>query len=245
MKKNFILLAVILLLTGCKATANISIDKDTITETVRVFEQDSKKYESYKKWNGFPITLYYDQKLKSPAWMPNREKESGVPYYNVDIDDQEHIISMSGKFSLTNHTKSSLVRNCFRLYNIIQEDNKTIFSTSKGLTCAFNNFDIVVSTPYTVVTSNATKVDTETNTYIWNINSSNVNNSNVYLEVDFSKRYNEEPAENGESNSSNEQSQPVNEKTNFIVFIVVAVGLLIVIIISYYLYKKRQKTSQL
>ena len=46
MKKNFILLAMILLLTGCKATANISIDKDTITETVRVFEQDSKKYES-------------------------------------------------------------------------------------------------------------------------------------------------------------------------------------------------------
>ena len=247
MKKYYILIFILLLLTGCKATATISIDKNTITETVKVSEKDNKKYNSYKNWNGFPVPLYYDQELEAPLWVPKREKEDGVLYYDVNSYDQNHTIITSGKFNLNNHNRSSLVRNCFKLYNVISKNNKTIFSTSKGLICAFKQFDIIVTTPYTVTSHNASKVDTNTNTYTWNINNSNVKTASVFLEVDFSKKYNEKEASNNKKNNTSQQENIIinNHNTNAIGYIIIVIIIVAIIIMGIYLYKRKGKVSSL
>ena len=126
MKKYLLIILLAFLITGCKANVNISIDKDNVSEKVIVYEKDAKLYNKYKKWGGFPVPLYYDQKLEAPMWMPNREKEQGVPYYNVTMNDTEKTIVTTGQFALNEHQRSSLVRNCFKLYNVISENNKTI-----------------------------------------------------------------------------------------------------------------------
>lgn len=239
MKKIHLLFIIVLFLTGCSASANISIDKNSIVETVNIIEQDTNKYNKYKNWNGFPVPLYYDQDLKVPLWMQNREKESGVSYYDVKNDDNNKTLNITGKFTVNNHNRSSLVRNCFKLYNVINENSKTIFSTSQGLTCAFKNFDIRISTPYTVVTNNADKVDSENNVFIWNINSSNAKNASVYLEVDFSKKYKEDENTNYEDTSQKE------EKSNNFIYIIVIIVTTIIILFGLYFYTniKKRNTS--
>lgn len=235
MKKIYALLIGIVFLTGCSATADISIDKDSVVENVKVSEQDIDKYNKYKNWNGFPVPLYYDQDLKVPLWMNDREKESGVSYYDVKNDDNNKTIEISGKFKLNNHNRSSLVRNCFKLYNVINEGSKTIFSTSKGLTCAFKNFDIKVYTPYTVVTNNADKVDYENNIYTWNINSSSAKNASVYLEVDFSKKYKEDQVTN-----EDDTTEKASESNTFVYTIIIIITT-IIIALGLYFYTKFKK----
>ena len=244
MKKIYFLFVIVLFLTGCSATANISIDKDSVIENIIVSEQDTNKYNKYKNWGGFPVPLYYDQELQAPLWMPNREKEKGVSYYDVVKNDSNKTIEITGKFTSKNHNRSSLVRNCFRFYNVINEGSKTIFSTSKGLTCAFKNFDIKVSTPYTVVTHNADKVDSENNVFTWKVNSSNSKNVGIYLEIDFSKKYNETETSYGDNNETSNQQKGENTSSTLI-YIFIIVAIIILAVGGIYLYRRKQKVSSL
>lgn len=245
MKKILIVITFVLLLTGCRATVDVSIDKDKVTEKVSVREQNSTAYNEMKNWDGFPVTLYYDADLEAPLWMPNREKESGVAYYDVSMNDSEKTITATGNFSLSEYNRSSLVRNCFKLFNVITEGKTTIFSTSNGLICDFNNFDVVVNTPYTVTNSNATNVDSINNTYTWKVNNSNRDTVSIYLEVDFSKKYNESSSivENDNSNASTKQEQKKNYLK--IVLIIVVIIVLALAISILYFYKKNKKVSSI
>lgn len=243
MKKYYILVLMLFLITGCKATVNINIDKDVVTEKVDIYEDNSSNYNNYKNWNGFPIPLYYDQKLKTPIWMPNREKEQGVSYYTIDTNDINRNITATGKFSLKNHTRSYLVRNCFKLYNIINEDSKTIFSTSKGLICALKNFDIKIYTPYTVINNNANRVDTTNNIYTWNINSTNTETASIYLEIDFSKKYNESNLDNGDNNNDSNNHNNSQYSKNIIAIMIIT-SIIIIVIGATYLYNRKRKLSE-
>lgn len=241
MKKILVMLIGLFLVTGCNANVDISIDKDTVTEKVTVSAANEKEYNQVKNWNGFPVTLYYDEELETPPWMTNREKENGVSYYDTNFEDIDYKFIGTGKFSMEEHTRSSLVRNCFKLYNIIDTDSKKIFSTSKGLICAFKNFDINISTPYVVTTNNASKVDKENNTYTWTINDSNYKDTNIYLEIDFSKKYNET---DNDDNKDSKEAQNSN-KVRKIITIVIVSGTVIVAFGGLYLYMKKQKASEL
>ena len=236
MKRIYILLIIVLFLTGCSSVVNIAIDKNSVTETVNISESNLSRYNAIKNWNGFPAPLYYDQELDAPMWMPSREKENGVSYYDVVSDDQNHSLKITGNFKLKEHTRSYLVRHCFRFYNVITEGQRTIFSTSKGLTCSYRNFSIVVSTPYVVINNNADGVDKDNNTFTWNINNSNYRDVGLYMEVDFSKKFKEE------SNNNNNIPAKTTTNSNYI-HIIVGVIIALVALSGLYLYSRRQKNS--
>lgn len=235
MKKIYILLIVVLFLTGCSSVVNISIDKNSVAETVNISESNLSRYNAIKNWNGFPAPLYYDQNLDTPMWMPNREKESGVSYYDVVSDDQNHSLKITGNFNLEDHTRSHLVRKCFRFYNVIPEGQKTIFSTSKGLICSYRKFSIVVSTPFVVLNNNADTVDKDNNTFTWNVNNSNYKNVGLYMEVDFSKKFKEE-------SNNDSVSAKTSSNSNYL-YIIIGAIVVLVVLSGLYLYSKRQKNS--
>ena len=241
-KKIFIMVLMLMITTGCSSTVNINIDKNKIEEKVTIVTPNDVEYNKVKNWSGFPVTLYYDQELKNPF---GNEKESGVPYYNVNMNDSERTVTASGNFTLIDHKKSSLVRNCFKLYNVISQGNKTIFSTSKGLICSFNQFQLVINTPYTVLENNADITNSDTNTYIWNINKSNAQNASVYLEVDFSKRYNEEEVTPDGKSTPQEEKTVTTVINKKIIYIVLAIVTAVIVLASVYLYKKHKDTSSL
>ena len=240
-KKIFIMFIMLIITTGCSSKVNINIDRNRIDEKVSIVASDNSEYNKIKNWSGFPVTLYYDQELSNPF---SNEKEEGVLYYDVNMNDSAKTMTASASFTLANHNRSSLVRNCFKLYNIASRGGKTVFSTSRGLICNFNQFQLIINTPYTVAVNNADKVDSETNTYIWNINKSNAKNTSIYLEVDFSKRYNEK------SNNTGGKSTPQNETTTIsiskkLIYIIIAIVATMIVLVGVYIYKKKREASTL
>lgn len=242
MKRFLIMCFFVFLITGCTSEVNITIDKNNIEEKITVIGSDQSEYDEIKNWNGFPLTLYYDQELENP--FSSGVKENGVKYYSVENNENEKKVNASATFTLQDHVRSSLIRGCFEFYNIVDSDNNTkIFSTSNGLICNFTDFKIIVYTPYEVVNSNAHEIDSENHTYIWKVNSSNERDISVYLEIDFS-----------EDDLANEKDSPHDDYTNndnnkdlnisgTIIFCLVAFIIIVILVIVIILRKKQKKMS--
>lgn len=243
MKKIFVLIVFVFCLTGCNGVAKINIEKDEITENITVYSSNDSEYAKVKNWNGLPLPLYYDQELENP-FSNNKEKEKGVRYYNVNFDDTSKIAKATASFDINNHTRSSFIRGCFKYYNISENDGTIIFSTSLGLICSFTNFDVIISTPYKVVNNNAEKVDKVNNTYTWNINESNSKDISIYLEVDFSKKYNETDSDII-SDDSSDAIFDGKETSNNVVFIVIAIIIILSLITIFVLKNKKNKISKI
>lgn len=248
MKKYFILIITTFILTGCSATANITIDKDKISEDIKIISNSTSEYSKVKNWNGFPLPLYYDQDLNDP-FSDHRTKESGVKYYDVTFDDNNMTTKVSGNFNYKEHVKSSIVKNCFKLYNITKDGTIMNFSTSEGLICDFSNFNVVVKTPYKVIDSNAKEIREDENIYIWKINNSNKNNIYLQMQIDFSQKYNEEKnsQDNYKDVNNNEKQKITNQNQNsyIIVLLVIVTILLIMIVAIIILAIKKKKASEL
>ena len=248
MKKLLLLLIVTFLLTGCHAVANIDIEKDKITENITVTADSDKEYSKVKNWSGFPLTLYYDQDLENP-FGDSRERESGVEYYSEKFDDSTKTLVSNATFNLGNHTRSSLVRGCFNLYNVGEDENDSnivAFATSEGITCDFSNFDVVISTPYEVVSNNADSVDSVNNIYTWSVKDSNKNNTSISIVIDFSKRFNEKTTVNSnEDNSKNEIENEQNNDSAILVYIIIIIIVVLIVILLLILKKKKDKSSEL
>lgn len=238
MKKALILIIFVFLLTGCSSVMTIDIDKDSITENVKIISSGDAEYNKVKNWNGFPLTLYYDQVLSNP-FSSSKEKESGVPYYNVNFNDDLFTTSIEGNFNLKEHPRSSIIRNCFKYYNVVSDGDIYTFSTSHGLICSFTNFDIVVNTPYAIVSNNADSFNEATNSLVWHFNRNNSTGKGVYLELDFSKKVLGE--ENADGVDSTTDTKKIMNKT--ILFYVIIIFVMIVLVAIYILKKKKDKSS--
>ncbi len=242
MKKIYILSLLAFILCGCSATMNINLEKNSITEEVNVQASNDTEYTEIKNWNGFPLTLYYDQELSNP--FNTSEKENGVPYYNTEFNDNDKTAKVTGVFNFTEHTRSSIIRNCFKYYEIRKVDNKNIYDlyTSHGLICDFNNFDINITTPYKVINHNADSFNSETNTYTWKITKSNSQNANVFLEVDFTKNKNSTGTHSKKKSQSTTKTNMNTTKS--ILLILIIIPLLLVLLVTK-LYKKHKKISKI
>lgn len=227
----------IFLLTGCSSVITINIDDNQIIENLEIVADNQIEYNEIKNWSGFPITLYYNQALSNP--FSSNEKEPGVPYYDVAFNNAS-TTNITGNFTFEDHVRSSIIRNCFKNYNIIIEGEKVIFSTSEGLICKFTEFDIVVVTPYKIETNNADSFNEMKNSLTWNVNNSNYINKQIYFEIDFSKDKDNQSIEENSLISDN------GENNSFIIvlLIIFAVIFVIVIIIGIILYKKNRSSSK-
>ena len=234
MKKICLILITILCLTGCSSVVNIDIGNDKVSEEVVLTAGSDNEYYKIKNANVFPLTLYYDQELKNP--FNANEEESGVRYYNVTSDIDSKKVTVTGNFDYDSHVRSSVVRNCFKLYNILKENNEVIFSTSEGIICSYNKFTLNVTTPYVVTSSNASKIDRSTNTYTWNFNKQNARNAYVNLKIDLSKKAN---AYNGNFNDEEISSK----SNNNVLFITILMIVFMIVISVIYVYKKKKSSS--
>ncbi|MGM9878950.1 MAG: hypothetical protein ACI31R_02880 [Bacilli bacterium] len=235
MKKYIILILTVFLMSGCTATVNLNIELDKITENITIFAKDQSEYNKASNWNGFPLPLYYDQELSNP-FSDTREKEAGVSYYDVSFDETNKKINLNGEFDFDNHKRSSIIRNCFKYYEIRQYDNNYIFSTSSGLICDYSNIEVVVQTPYKVTMHNSEKVDTTNNTYTWIINDSNKEEINLYFEIDSSQKVLNDNKDNVDSSGSE-----ISKSINVVVLIIIVLIIFVFIIIGYFILRKRKK----
>lgn len=240
MKKNILLIAMLLLMTGCYADANFTIDNKHVTEEYTIFAKYSD-YDEVKKSATYPLPLYYDTDIEDP-YSSNPKKQSGIKYYESNVDDNNMKATVKGVFSLKKHVKSSVVRNCFKFYNITTGDNNDIltFSTSEGLTCDFSNFNINVKTPYKVIYNNADLIDQNNNIYTWKINNNNRASIAISLTIDFSQKYNEENNTEENTYPPSSHNKKEQKKNNVVLYsIIIGIVILLLIFILFLLNKKK------
>ena len=166
-KKILVLIGLVMLTTGCNATINVNIDKDSINQKY-IINMDSSEIS-----NG---TVYktIEQNLL------DKEFDSEVlSYFTINNNINSNPLKASKSYELANYTWDTLIARCYDNQSIIYENNVLKINAS-GFNCydkynILNNVNINVTTNYKVVNNNATKVDKN-------------NLSNINMEVDFNNK---------------------------------------------------------
>lgn len=165
MKKLFTLI-MLLLVTGCTCSYELSIQDNSIYETLKI--------------NGVTTEIPVDVDLVNLT-DANYKKEI--------IDDT---VIYTTDYSLETFKKTNLL-SCYDSYNIQTTDDRYIIRTGKNFTCLpyqysdydelkYDELEIKIITNHKVISHNAQKV--ENNTYYWYINKENINNADLYFEIE-------------------------------------------------------------
>ena len=194
MKKLFILFIFMFFLTGCSASYDIEIYNNTVKEDLVYFEEDSSKWDSEAQYG-----LSYRELVNSSVNYPypafnstvvdenDTIKVDGVEYYNNKLLSDNYKLGQSlsyHKFSLDNFNDSSIVKKCYQYFNIIEEDEKIILSTSLTNRC-FDEYEkldkitVNLKTNHKVISSNADSV--KGYHYAWNLTRENKDDAGIQI----------------------------------------------------------------
>lgn len=185
-KKLFILIILLLSLTGCKVEYKLELDnKLNIKENVTfIAKTDIDKELFNQQWN---IPIKYSKKLDL-----NSEKKDEINYYKSQKSGEKNIYSYEYNNSeyekFEDNTFVNLAYDYVSIASINNED--LVLSSSKKfyLFDKFNNLEevkITISTTYKVIEHNADEV--KNHDYTWIINKDNADNKGIFLEINPSK----------------------------------------------------------
>lgn len=172
-KKLTILILFLLCATGCNANYDLEIYNDKVKENMNFIETDSSIWDSEVQYG-----LSYRTLLEASVDYPypvfdntivdenDTIKLDGVEYYNNTLISDTTRLGQRlkyNKFKLNNFSQSSIVKKCYQYFNIIEDEDNIIISTSFENLCfkeypMLDRITVNLKTNHKVVSSNATKV---------------------------------------------------------------------------------------
>lgn len=195
MKKLVYVLFLIIFLTGCDADYNITINKNTISEELQIYENDSNKWNlnvdlfsvSYKEVIEdnlkYKLGIFIDEQLAD-----SEEDNKKYTFYKPKKIKTNDKLGIVYKYIFTNdnYERAYFPNNCFDNIKLYNEKGYITLSTSKGFNCieeeyGLSNLTINITTKYKVETSNSDIADGRT--HKWMINKNNKDNKNIYIKV--------------------------------------------------------------
>ena len=187
MKKLFLTMLMVILITGCKSKVLIKIDGTYIEENLYYLKEKSQLMD-----NDINVTFYNEAK----PYLGMKGTVEGFRLEPLDnYNENESAIRMYNTYeSFEQFSNSILLKSCYDLYKISKEnDNSYNITTSDRFTCferykKLDNVELVIETNNDVSYSNADKV--EKNKYIWNITKNNSDNKKISITI--SKNINKE-----------------------------------------------------
>lgn len=195
MKKKVILLVTSLcIMTGCSATYNIEIYNDMVKEDLEYGNFLSETWDTPIQYG-----LTYRELVESSVSYPypvfnstvvdenDTIKLDGVEYYDNKLISNRNQLGQSlsyHKFKINNFHDSSIVNKCYQFFNIIEEEDNIIFSTSLKNLCfdiypELKELTIHLKTNHKVVNTNADKVDGYH--YTWDITRENQEDAAILI----------------------------------------------------------------
>lgn len=213
--KLYLIIPLLLLLTGCTINYNLEINKDSITENISgtvTNEEITPEIEGRSDVNPQYYYLYLDD---SALITDSNEK------YTKEITDIEDGKKFNFNYTYNgNYDKSKLINNCFENHIINENDEYYYIKLSGKFSCLYSDkININVISNYEVLDNNAQKVDG--NKYTWVIDSSN--NVNINLTVSKTIEY---------SATSKAKTFSTFQLVGLIIFVLLT-------IVTYILYKKK------
>lgn len=192
--KIFILIFLLLCVTGCSANYDIEIYNDQVKENMQFVELDSSVWDSEVQYGltyrnlleasiNYPYPAFDDTVVDEDDTI----KLDGVEYYdNTLISDNLKLGQKLkyGKFTLDNFSKSSIVKKCYQYFSIKEEEDNIIISTSLENLCfeeypILDSITINLKTNHKVVSSNSNSVNGYH--YTWNINKENKDDAAILI----------------------------------------------------------------
>lgn len=180
MKKIIFLLITICLLTGCTATYDINITKETINDTIKI-EADSTKVNNANK----QTTDTFNQKIG--------EWENGHDFYKREIitTADKTGYQYTYNFNFDEYDAMSQIRKCYKDFNLTY-DNDIELTTSKEFLCRnyypqVKTFTINITSEYEITSSNADSI--KDNVHTWKINANNYKVRPINIKINKRKMY--------------------------------------------------------
>lgn len=239
MKKLILLILVIFFVTGCDATYNLTINKATIIEELQIYEDDINKWEdennlfsvSFKEAIennlNYKLGVFFDEQLEDYV-----EDNPNYVFYNPKKIDKKNKLGIiyNYRFNIDDYNRAYFPKNCFDNIKVYSNNGYITISTSKGFKCIGNdiglsNLTINIKTKYEVEKNNADSQDG--NIYSWEINESNYENKNIYINVNTAK-------------ISNKKSKIDKNILKAFLTIGITLALLLIIVIIFLVNKKKK-----
>lgn len=177
--KKIILLLLIIFLTGCQSTYEIKINKENIEENIKIFTENSiVKNANQETINSFSQTL--------DDW------ENGYDYYNRELYTTEEYTGYEYTYTFTHEEFDAMsqLRKCYKDFEFNYTDNTISLNTSKDFLCGtyynqVDNIQITIKTNYSILSSNADKINK--NELTWIINKQNYKNKPITFTINTAK----------------------------------------------------------
>lgn len=189
--KIIICLITIMLLTGCTANYNVTINKDlTVEENFEVIGDDRFKltsgytedsmYSALKETYSELITEGDLDDIKTKIVNNNLTITSNIKYNNLNDFANSKYIKKIYKDGLKVSTDRSVVS----ITSINELDNFWLFVNGMEEDPLINKLKVSIKIPYEVISNNATSVDKKTNTFTWEYDFQDYDKS---IEITFDK----------------------------------------------------------
>ena len=196
MKKKILLLVLLVFMTGCSAEYNIEIYNNEVRENMEFVSTDTSVWDSEVQY-GLTYRDLLDASINYPYPVFNSTvvdeddtiKLDGVEYYDNKLISDSNKLGQKlkyHKFTLENFNDSSLVNKCYQFFNVIEEGENIVISTSLKNLCfdeypILENITINLKTNHKVVSSNADIVNGYH--YTWNIGKDNKDDAAVLITI--------------------------------------------------------------
>lgn len=188
MKKIFLLLTILLILTGCSVKYNLTINEDlTITEEAKLTGTEdffASYYKSTKK-NVLNSQLNSYKSLLDENKYQYEIKDDNIPYvlvykkYNNFKEYIDTTLLFNEYFDEVKYTENGDIKRLETVgFNENNPENPDRFDVKK--------LEIIIKCPFKVKEHNASKVDKKTNTYYYDL----FRDNKIVLEYNIAKKFN-------------------------------------------------------
>lgn len=195
--KYVILVLFISLVTGCTAEYNVKIGSKFIEEELYSNNFDKSSWDvnndqffnmTYKEYIDYTSTVNEPVYFSTDLYVS--EKVEGIDYYDIKLvnNSDNYGLKYSFKHKNSNYKDSRILNFCYDEIEINDKNNRYDITTSKNFNC-FEYYEmldevtvnITTSWNYSVISSNADKV--ENGKYTWIITKDNSSNKPIRIEL--------------------------------------------------------------
>lgn len=242
MKKIILLGLMMFVLTGCNVEYNLTINEDTIYESIDLLSETAE--ESYI------LSVYtkpIEVSLDSPMHSESNEKLPDVEYYNTSklLNNGLYQMNINYEHNFNDYKNSNIISNSVSVLKIEKSKGIYIFNTGATLK-VFDNYKelnnltikIKLSDKFELVSSNADEVIN--NEYIWNVSRNDYKTNPITLS--FKKIEKNNSTNNNENNNVNIQNNnEENTSTDYMLVVFSFIGFIIVLLVIVIFSKKIRK----
>ncbi len=218
MKRLFIFVSLLLLLSGCSVSYEINLVNDKIEEKLTIIENDQSLFD-VENDTGWTLRQIFD------SFSQDTDNEFSVENYSVKSLNDETRLGLEYKSdSSKSLINSSVINQCYNKPTMFVEENVITFNTGNDFKCYeyYENLEtisIVLKTNNKVLSSNADLV--EDNIYTWNITKDGNKQIEISYEIKESKEF------------------------NIVTILIIIVVAIVSIGVSFYVYKKFKNENKI